>query len=414
MSKNYFVLNWLDVAFQFINRQQYNIILKTLREDKNLREIGEKNFRRLAYFDNTFQVIEKRKDASELRIYKEGELIRYKYINSTQQTIDRVNENGKSPAEYFKMIDDAFKAQFGKTIFTAFSGRKYKDIYTAIKKCVPSPPNFALPSKKPYNGCFKSDVSSAYPWELSQDLPTLHGCKTIKGRVKPTEEFPFAFYLESHHIAIYNELDSRMFCTKFYEQYYVKKYNDFVPDDKEITILCKKSPYSFKDIMADFYAKRKTIPYAKDAMNITIGCFHYNLNPMEAHLAAVVLARCVNDMNKRAIQLEREKNKVILINTDCIIWKGKQSAISTPKAQKELGKFTVEEENIPVCVRSVKCYQFYHTLDNGKQIVVTKYAGDREHLTAELEFGYVLTLSDETIEKMFKTIKRIDGYYVEV
>ena len=411
---NYFVLNWLDVDFKFINRQEYNKKLKELREDKSLKQIKEQNFRRLAYYDNTYQVIEKRKDASELRIYKNGDLYRFKYINSTQQTIDRVNNSGKSPADYFGMIDDAFKAQYGQTIFTAFSGRKYRDIYTAIKKCVPSPPNYALPAKHPYKNCYKSDVSSAYPYELSKDLPTLHDCKQISGRVEPTEEYPFAFYLTSHHLAIYNELDSRKFCTKFYSQYYVKKYNDFVPDEKEITILCKKSKFSFKDIMSDFYAKRKTMPDAKDAMNITIGCFHYNENPMEAHLAAVVLARCVERMNKQAIQIEKEKNKVILINTDCIIWKGQQSFLSIPKCQKALGTFTVEEENIPVCVRSVKCYQFYHTLDDGKQVVVTKYAGDREHLTADLEFGYVLELSDETIDKMFKTIKRIDGYYVEI
>ena len=123
---NYFVLNWLDVDFKFINRQEYNKKLKELREDKSLKQIKEQNFRRLAYYDNTYQVIEKRKDASELRIYKNGDLYRFKYINSTQQTIDRVNNSGKSPADYFGMIDDAFKAQSGPTIFTAFSGRKYR------------------------------------------------------------------------------------------------------------------------------------------------------------------------------------------------------------------------------------------------------------------------------------------------
>ena len=102
MAKNYFVLNWLNVDFEFINRQKYNELLKELREDKSLRQIEERNFRRLAYYDNTYQVIEKRKDASELRIYKNGDLARYKYINSTQQTIDRVNEKWQKPCGIFQ------------------------------------------------------------------------------------------------------------------------------------------------------------------------------------------------------------------------------------------------------------------------------------------------------------------------
>lgn len=301
-------------------------------------------------------------------------------------------------SEGYHYINEAFEASQTKktkvSIWKAFGGQKYAALNKAIKECVITQVDYANPKylNTVIEGCFKSDVSSAYPSQLSKSLPTLHDHKIVDGYAQPTEEYPFAFYLNSHHVAIYDELDTRDLNSSLYKQFYVaydnEKYKwtplDYISNENEKTVLCKACKYSLKDIFEDMYAHRKENPKFKLWMNACIGYFHKNTAPFLSHIAAVVLARCAFDMVKRARQLKLEGNTVLLINTDSIIWKGKQSSLSTPADQKKMGSFAVEYENIRVFIKGVKAYQ----LDTPTG-VITKYSGARREDSAKMKFGEI-------------------------
>lgn len=394
--------NWIKQEFKFISRIEFNEKLYDIRHRYYMRQIATTVCRRIGFFYNTYQLIEGNQSA-ELRVFDvaQNEIVRYKYMNS-QLTTDEQND-GITGSYCYEVVDEMFKKQFGYSVFRAFSGQKYREIYTAIKKCVPKQPHYAIETRLLDNG-YKSDVSSAFPTQLIKSLPTLHNYKQFNGRVEPTEDYPFAFYLNSHHLKIYGELDSRDFENKFYYKYYNIYTNDFVPEDKEVTILCKKSEYSFEDIMRNLYNNRKINTENKKIMNAFIGVLHYNKNPQCSHLAAVVIARCVKDMCDRAKQIEAEGNKVYLISTDAILWRGKQSSVSSK--EKYLGSFTIEEENIRFCIRSCNCYQFEH---NGQ--VITKFSGKNEVTRTNMQFEEIFNYSQEEVE--LKDIYSIDGYFLD-
>ena len=118
-------------------------------------------------------------------------------------------------------------------------------------------------------------------------------------------------------------------------------------------------------------------------MNACIGYFHRNDNPILSHIAAVVLARCANEMLKRCEILESEGNTVILINTDSIIWKGKQSSISEYK--KHFGSFTAEYEDTRVAILSVKAYQ----VEKPDGTALTRHSGLDKSISRNLKFGEI-------------------------
>ena len=166
--------------------------------------------------------------------------------------------------------------------------------------------------------------------------------------------------LNSHHVKIYNELFTKDFGkSRYYTPYHDPetkwKPNDSIKPEDEITVLCKKSNYDMSDIFTEIYNMRKEKPELKLYMNACIGYFHRNNNPVLSPIAAVVLARCAHEMLERCKKQKKEGNTVVLINTDSIIWKGKQSKISEYK--KYFGSFTAEYEDTRVAILSVKAYQ---------------------------------------------------------
>jgi hypothetical protein len=155
---------------------------------------------------------------------------RFKYQNC-QETVEDQNK-GLSGGEAYDILDGMFTGRYGKTIFSAFTGREYKDLYARVKLCVPPQIHYAVPTPEPLSGGYKADVSSCFPAELSRTMPTLHGSKLVKGHIKPDEQFPFAFYLNSHHLAIYKEFDTHELNNRCYYDYYRTTYLPVFDEDE--------------------------------------------------------------------------------------------------------------------------------------------------------------------------------------
>lgn len=231
----------------------------------------------------------------------------------------------------------------------------------------------------PIEGVNKADVSSAYPGEGSKTLPTTKGMIIKDGRVKPTEEYPFAYYLSSGHIAIYDELDTHYDCdhflyrewtrkpgqTKRYKNKKVSKIDKKigfleVEDKDEKTLLMKASPETLRPEFEYFYdiKSNKALPeeerdIAKAVMNFTIGCWDWincpegTIIPSKVdyygHLRAVILARHNHNMIKYYDEIVAAGGEVYQIQTDSIIWKG--PIIDSVKTEKKLGDLILEIEN---------------------------------------------------------------------
>ena len=308
---------------------------------------------------------------------KDGNKVRYWYgFNNqplTNYDIDLLQNNGR---EAFDYVANKFRTLNKITISKAFVDvDKDLNLHYELKKCVPTPIKYAtnFMINKELSSCFKADVSSCYPSQLCKDLPTLKDYKRLNGKIEPTEEYPFAFYINSHHIKIYNELDTKEdFNSQFYDKYYYDVYNDFT--DNEVTILCKKCDYSFKEIFEELYdiknnsSNEEEISKYKSIMNSFIGYLHKNSNPDCAHIAAVVIARANKFIIDTCHKLTSEGNKICNICTDSIAWQGKESSLATNN--KYLGSFTYEHKNVKMYIYSNSSYQI---LSDNK--VITKCPG---------------------------------------
>lgn len=275
----------------------------------------------------------------------------------------------------YNYIEEIFQDRYGedKTLFKAFSGIAFKTEYFSIKHCVPKPVSFInnFYREAIVKGIRKADICSAYPTEGSKILPTLHQCKKVKGYAEPTEEYPFAFYINSHHMAIYNEFKTQnWFKDRKYYPLYDEMFNDSITDEDEVTILCKKSTYYLSSVFTEvFDRKQEGDPVAKLGMNAAIGMFQKTNNPRLSHLAAVIIGRCANRIITTARSIEKQNGIVLLIATDSIIWKGGE--IKEAVDYKALGTFTYEVHNGQFYGAGSKAYQLID--DNG--VVITKYSG---------------------------------------
>lgn len=345
------------------------------------------------------------RNTHELYCIKNGQPCIYRWQTST---VDDGGAHDIEGHDAFQIIANQFKKRNGISISSAFGSDNR--LTRRIKYCVPSPINY--PPKdfdqplKTFNNISKSDVSSAYAFEASKDLPTLEGSRILNGYVKPTKDFPFVFYLKSGHMAIYHELDTRKWDSikdKYGLRYYTYDpiVNDYqhpsqlrlrhpdVSEEEEESLMCKLSPYSLSPEMNALYDDRKFHPERnKRIMNLCIGYFQANARPFLCHISAVVLARCVQRMLDYAIYLERTGKIVRLINTDSIAWQGPQDFNITTMT-KSLGSFTFEAENAKLIVVGAKTYQLLKT--DGQ--LITRWSGVKKEWTQELHFGDILSKS---------------------
>lgn len=293
-------------------------------------------------------------------INEEDEPINYWWSKNGQSMnlddcVKKENEGRKAYSEWA----NKFKDLNNKRLTEAYSDTNLGDLYLLLKKCVPRDIRFAnstvVNNKLVLSNIYKADISSAYPYYLCGSLPTLKEAKQVKGFIEPNSEYPFAFYLNSHHIKIYNELDSRewYYCA-FYASDYNAKYNDNIEDENEITLLCKSSDYKLDRIINEYYELKKVDDKYKLVMNAFIGYLYRDASHL-THLVAVIKARLVNQMINYCYKLNQEKNKIMWIGVDSIAWQGKESPIAVNN--KFLGGFVYENKNCEMVIRSCTGYQ---------------------------------------------------------
>lgn len=329
-----------------------------------------KNFLRLG---RTYYVM-KNKFSVVLRVYINAD-DHYQYIFNMNRGTSVTPEADITGQQAYLFIEELFKDVYGnKTLYRAFSGTEYKQEYNQIKLCIPKPVSMINPFYKGYKikDVWKADTKSAYPNEGSKSLPTLHGCKSVKGIVKPTEEYPFAFYIHSHHMAIYNEFDTHdWWKLRRWYTLYDEMFVDYVPEDEEITVLCKRSTYSLKPIFMEVYRLKEEEhhPVAKLGMNAAIGYFQRTSDPRLSHLAAVIIGRCADRMLKIAKSIEDQKRTVLLIATDSIIWIG--GMIPEATDLQFLGSFSYEIHGGQFFGQGSKAYQVINDIGE----CITKYSG---------------------------------------
>ena len=388
-------IHWNDIKPVYLSAANYQELAFKVSKSK-LRKIEFFPFQREILLFDTYSC-DAGKGRCELRIYKDSPK-RYIYMAS-KTILDKVEDEDTGYSAY-QQVDALFQETHKQSILSAFSGRKYSKEYNDIKKCVPVQISYLSEkfTAKIIDSVYKADTSSAFPSQIvGKTLPTLHGAKRVIGRAKPTEEYPFAFYIKSHHLAIYKELDTRTFDNIYYREYYHLKYKDNVKDEE--TILCKafkgELDYAFKYL----YEHRGENSDFKFAMNACIGYFQKNSNPALSPISAVIIARCNNDIMNKCNQLVDEGNKIVFIATDSIAWVGKESSIA--EDNKYLGSFTYESKNCKFYGVGPKAYQ---TLCDG--VIVTKYSGMKKDKRDVLEFGSLPNTSeyiDDSIYVMTET-----------
>ena len=287
------------------------------------------------------------------------------------------------------------KEHTGKGLSDIFGGLPME--YHQYRGCVPSPINWA--SFWYCNGrgriaqnCVKADICSAYGTEASKSLPDCHNFLIQKrsGRMAPTEEYPFAFYLKSGHMAIYNEGDTY----KLNQSKYITcDHTTPVFDCDEETLLCPAASQTLEDVFDELYEGRKNHPEYKGVMNMTIGMFHRKKTRFDNEnlwpLAAVIKFRC----NKRIVDtcawLVERGQEPILINTDSIMWEGNYTDdfYSVFSDEKKLGNFTFEYKACRAVMRSSKIYQIQ---DKETGETITRWSGSHtKKYTSMLAFGQI-------------------------
>lgn len=363
---------------------------RAIRDYGRFRVFNDMNYVSLYYIDDSLHY-------QSVYYPKHGELSNY-----TQANNENLNTGHKAVSMIEKRIQDKLNDKSLK-MMNMFSGESYKDVYTAIKKCVISPFDYDSPLfiNKKVSHVHKADVSSAYPTQLMKKLPTLQGYKRLEGRIEPTEEYPFAYYINSRNLAIYDEFSTFDFKNTLYPYKNVisgRKWNPVdIPAEQDITILCKEASDTYvnalREVFQELYASRDEFANSKLMMNSFIGMLHYNHNPYCAHIAAVVIARCAHDMVVRCNKLEEEGSIPILVNTDSISWIGANSS-SIIDSEKFMGAFNMEVTDTDFIIVSVKAYQFI----NKDGQCETRHSGISKSETASWKFGDILDHSEDIVQ----------------
>lgn len=268
-----------------------------------------------------------------------------------------------------------------------------KRFWRYFTRCVPTYLNWFNKKKK---GSYieraqKTDVSSAFGYELSKSLPTLEGAQAYAERVKPNKDYPFAFYKDGT-ISIWNEFDSADWDSALYDfddcqrkrDFRFYKYDYPKNSNEPGTILCKKASLSLIYNVKDLYEKKSSDSTGlyKAILNLSIGMFWRCKKPDYAHLAAVVVARCVDRMLKAYHTIEQNGGIPLLIATDSIAWEGNPLALNYTTT-KSLGAMVLEHDCCEMIIQGAKAYQ----IRDEDGTVTTKWSGVPTERTEAMDFG---------------------------
>lgn len=392
------ILNWRKVPQISCTAEEFNRILKLLSDkerDKN-RDSLWGGSRRLSLFIGKYYIkaTKERSIIFDCTLSIQDHPVKYCFSVNKSTKDQEEEEECKGGYECYCALVHLFKEKRGTksvSIRSAFSDSHHKQEYKDIKHCVPKQIQHASQAAidRTLNHVYKADISSAFPSSIVKaKLPTLNGCKRVEGFVAPTDEYPFAFYIKSHHLSIKDEFSTWEDADMMGIFYHEDTYASFdAPNQDEITILCKEAKMKDERALWDsyytLYMGRKDDPDFKSIMCASIGYFHMNVDPFCSILAAVTIARTNHRIFRMCRELIEQNNLVLLVATDSIAWKGKEYSRATH--DKRLGSFTYECFDSSILIRGCKNYQYINM--DGK--CVSKASGYIRSASALWKFGEI-------------------------
>lgn len=380
-----YTINWAKVEMEHLdNWDDFNLLLDELEAN------GVQPFADKPVQSHLIYVTDELYNKYFLEFHKNGVTVRWlegdrakRWLVPRQATIGTTTLISPDVTGYrsFYKIINWFKKTHRKEFSTVFGGGDAM-LWKQIRRCIPRPVNYGYAVPRILSNVYKADISSAYAFEGSKSLPTLIDYKRVAGREDPSPEYPFVFYLRSHHIAIYNELDTREFL-EFDDWYDTREM--YSSTDKEISICCRCAEDNLKSVFTHYYDGRTTHPEYKQYMNLFVGYCYRMERPEYSHISAVILARSAMRILKYAAEIQKRSNLVRLIATDSVLWVGQPVDFTTDK--KYFGAFVQEYSDIQAVVMGAKKYQLL-TSDNE---VITRWAGVKSDLVTDMKFGGIMT-----------------------
>lgn len=340
MGKGYLIdlvedIGWNKRSKKNLKLNDFEDLLKSLDRAKRIKE---RHTMRSSYKDGSW-FLRRKGFIREVFLKKDGEYLHFwsSYDNHKNYCDDHSNTGRKA----IQKVADMFYEKNKVTLKTAF-GYSPREV-----SLICSPKQFYYTNKdyfdadKDWENISSADFTSHYPGCVEGDLPDWHTAKEVPGTVKPTKEYPFAFYIKSGHIAEYgvfdthNWINSKFSFDLFYNSdvkengnviHYMQNYKKYLTNpDSDLTILCKSSKYHLDDIYGELFLHRKENEEYKNAMNKSIGYMatksykSYRL----AHIRAIILGRANAKMLKIAEQLYLPS--IVQICVDGIIYQGKSA-----------------------------------------------------------------------------------------
>lgn len=312
-------INWSDVGV-YINLSHEEFKRKYC-ELKNTRSETQETTLVSAYIYETTYSLKHEYDLFQLYLSENGRYVVYQtnWFDENKSTRDKHINSAK-------YINDEFKKQYNVSLREAYGYTPYQ-----YKNCIPRELHFVNPVylstvdnvKRLYVSSI--DACSQYPSNIRGRLPDFHTAVTVEGTVKPTEEYPFAFYINSGLLAEYDQYDThdwlkhplrnKLFYTNEAKQDSIRKHKydadkiitleqklEYLEHpERDVTVLMRSSEYELTDVYTELYKKRQQDDETyKLVLNSSIGSFHtrkYECYKL-AHIVAVVLGRSNNKMIK--------------------------------------------------------------------------------------------------------------------
>lgn len=354
MNDSVFYINWHDpneVCHIRLSQEEYNQKFQWFKNHGHLinNRNGEGNrTRRLSWIKPFSYCVEQ--DHQQVNLYTSDDKFNFTVYYTLCDSSKCSREDGVSGGSAFRLVDRMFNERFDISLQAAFGRCENDFIFDSVNMAL-APIIYTNERDCDYTltNIFKADVSSAYPYGLTFDLPDYHkrSVKKLAGIYPPTEEYPFAFYIKSGHMAIYRELDTYkdfrthpLYCTR-------GKWNNELYGSKDITVLMKASRYSLNGIMREMYEMKKDNSDIKTMMVAFIGYIRSKKSWQHhymGHLSACVYARHIKRMLSFYDEIIQDGNIIEMIATDSICWQGHAMPKITTK-DKELGNFISEYEN---------------------------------------------------------------------
>lgn len=347
----YVYLKFESIKHKVMHNNFINIVNELL--ENNYTQIPVTTLRS-KFKDKTFTIAHKHNTVT-LVVYDNKE---FKFYFS-----DTKDEKNKCTSNPMPRLKENFKNRTAKTLKEAFGS-----IPQYFKVCVPQPLYYQSPlygNNAIITNVCKEDYSSHYPSCAVGLLPDANTSVEVKKYEKPNEEYQFAFYPETGHIAVYNEFDTHDY-TNMQEIYGAsvdakRKFKPQYHGKETKTILMKASHYTLEELKDIYNIKNSTDKGTKEhdesKMDLLkfVGQFeqnnkmYYDNSPF-AHLAATIKWRANVKMFK-LINKVKDYN-VIQICVDGIIHKG------NPVGNQEhyLGNLICEESNAKMKQRGINQY----------------------------------------------------------